>query len=56
MELRWGRVGYLASVILPIFEHVHDWPAPGSEDTELGVFMGPEVSHGETKVYAGVQA
>jgi hypothetical protein len=32
------------------------WPAPGSEDTELGVFMGPEVSHGETKVYAGVQA
>ena len=19
------------------------WPAPGSEDTELGVFMGPEV-------------
>ena len=33
-----------------------DWPAPGSEDTELGVFMGPEVSHGATKVYAGVQA
>ena len=32
------------------------WPAPGSEDTELGVFMGPEVGHGETKVYAGVQA
>jgi hypothetical protein len=32
------------------------WPAPGSEDTELGVFMGPEVGHGETKVYTGVQA
>jgi hypothetical protein len=32
------------------------WPAPSSEDTELGVFMEPEVSHGETKVYAGVQA
>ena len=32
------------------------WPAPGSEDTELDVFMGPEVSHGETKVYARVQA
>jgi len=32
------------------------WPVPGSEDTELGVFMGPEVSHGETEVYAGVQA
>jgi hypothetical protein len=32
------------------------WPAPGSADTELGVFMGLEVGHGETKVYAGVQA
>jgi hypothetical protein len=32
------------------------WPAPGSEDTELGVFMGPEVSHGATKVYTRVQA
>ena len=32
------------------------WPVPGSEDTELGVFIGPEVGHGETKVYAGVQA
>ena len=33
-----------------------DWPAPGSEDTELGVFMEPEVSHGKTKVYTRVQA
>jgi hypothetical protein len=33
-----------------------NWPAPGSEDTELGVFMGPEVDHGETEVYTGVQA
>jgi hypothetical protein len=32
------------------------WPAPDSEDTELGVLMEPEVSHGETEVYAGVQA
>jgi hypothetical protein len=32
------------------------WPAPGSADTELGVLMEPEVSHGATKVYAGVQA
>jgi hypothetical protein len=36
--------------ILPI------WPAPGSEDTELGVFMELEVSHGKTKVYTRVQA
>ena len=33
-----------------------EWPAPGSEDTELGVFMEPEVSHGKTKVYTRVQA
>jgi hypothetical protein len=32
------------------------WPAPGSEDTELGVLMRPEVSHGEKTVYARVQA
>ena len=32
------------------------WPAPGSEDTELGVLMEPEVRHGETEVHAGVQA
>jgi len=33
-----------------------DWPAPGSEDTELGVLMEPEVGHGETEVYPRVQA
>jgi hypothetical protein len=33
-----------------------DWPAPGSEDTELGVLMELEVDHGETQVYARVQA
>jgi hypothetical protein len=32
------------------------WPAPGSEDTELGVLMELEVGHGETEVYPGVQA
>jgi hypothetical protein len=31
-----------------------DWPAPGSEDTELGVLLEPEVAHGEAEVYAGV--
>jgi hypothetical protein len=30
------------------------WPAPGSEDTELGVLLEPEVDHGEAEVYAGV--
>jgi hypothetical protein len=37
-------------------EVVTTWPAPGFEDTELGVFMEPEVGHGETKIYARVQA
>jgi hypothetical protein len=32
------------------------WPAPGSADTELGVLMEPEVCHGATEVYTGVQA
>ena len=32
------------------------WPAPGSEDTELGVLMGPEVRHGASEVHARVQA
>jgi hypothetical protein len=32
------------------------WPAPGSEDTELGILMELEVGHGETEVHAGVQA
>ena len=35
---------------------VKDWPAPGSEDTELGVLMEPEVGHGEAEVYPRVQA
>jgi hypothetical protein len=32
------------------------WPAPGSEDTELGVLMELEVGHGETEVYPRIQA
>jgi hypothetical protein len=37
-------------------EDLHElWPAPGSEDTELGVLMELEVGHGETEVYARVQ-
>ena len=32
------------------------WPAPGSEDTKLGVLMGREVRHGASEVYTGVQA
>ena len=43
---------------LAIVQHARRpcWPAPGSEDTELGVLMELEVGHGETEVYARVQA
>jgi hypothetical protein len=30
------------------------WPAPGSEDTKLGVLMELEVRHGEAEVHARV--
>ena len=33
-----------------------EWPAPGFEDTELGVLLEPEGGHGETEVYERVQA
>ena len=33
-----------------------EWPAPGSEDTELGVLMEREVRHGEAEVHTRVQA
>lgn len=32
------------------------WPAAGFKDTELGVSMKLEVSHGATQVYARVQS
>ena len=32
------------------------WPAPGSEDTKLGVLMELEVRHGAAEVYTRVQA
>jgi hypothetical protein len=39
-----------------VFYDESDWPAPGSEDTEFGVLMEPEVGHGEAEVYSRVQA
>jgi hypothetical protein len=52
---RWSpgqRSRFIESLLL----EMPVWPAPGSEDTELGVLMGPEVRHGEAEVYARVQA
>ena len=35
---------------------VDDWPAPGSEDTELGVILEPEVVYGTQTLCTRVQA
>jgi hypothetical protein len=32
------------------------WPAPGSEDTELGVILEPEVVYGTQTLWTRVQA
>ena len=38
------KLDFLVYVLLGcLYQIGSDWPAPGSEDTELGVFMGPEV-------------
>ena len=42
--------------IIALVERGGNWPAPGSEDTELGVLMEPEVGHGKAEVYTRVQA
>ena len=47
---------YGHSSVQPVVYIEVTWPAPGSEDTELGVLMELEVGHGETEVYARVQA
>jgi ABC-type Na+ transport system ATPase subunit NatA len=58
---KWGSGKSTALNFLNAFlkkhndEAVSEWPAPGSEDTELGVLMEPEVDHGETEVYTRVQ-
>jgi hypothetical protein len=48
----WGSISYTSEWD---FEDTI-WPAPGSKDTELRCLMELEVGHGETEVYAGVQA
>ncbi len=61
LELRGCHVLHTSEPSLAPFYIVFEtptgdrWPAPGSEDTELGVLMELEVDHGETEVYAGVQ-
>jgi hypothetical protein len=51
-----GRPGRKPIPTRCVLEAVLYWPAPGSEDTELGVLMELEVRHGETEVHAGIQA
>jgi hypothetical protein len=51
LDRKIGSEDEISTAIEPIH-----WPAPGSEDTELGVLMELEVDHGETEVHARVQA
>ena len=50
--------GTARSIVRNLLKHAKpgNWPAPGFEDTKLGVLMEPEVDHGEAEVYARVQA
>jgi len=49
-------VNCMPSFIMGFVKQTRNWPAPGSADTELGVLMEPEVSHGKAEVYTRVQA
>ena len=51
---RFAFLDFFAFALVFVFATF--WPAPGSEYTELGVLMEPEVRHGAAEVYAGVQA
>jgi hypothetical protein len=40
----------------PVLKKLLSWPAPGSEDTELGVILEPEVVYGTQTLCTRVQA
>jgi hypothetical protein len=48
MELRWGRAGYLASVILPMVERVHDITDLTKPNTEGSAFAIQRSGFGTT--------
>jgi hypothetical protein len=52
-EAHWNQILSLGP---RLDQHLFLWAAAGSEDTELGVKMEPEVGHGETEIYPQVQA
>src|SRR4051812_45589898 len=56
IEITAVRCLYESAACIHDFSNQLIWPAPGSEDTELGVLMELEVGHGEASVYARVQA
>jgi hypothetical protein len=45
------RATIFSLLYLPMRLKTRYWTAASSEDTELGVTMGPEVGHGETTIY-----
>jgi len=57
-ERQWQLATQALDTVIPVADapaladSCADWPAPGSEDTELGVLMELEVGHGEAEVYA----
>ena len=60
MKSKSALMGWFSSIPvvarMRLIKSLAVWPAAGSEDTELGVLMEPEVDHGEKAVYARVQA
>ena len=48
--------GALSTAVRPSASSVKAWPAPGSEDTELGVILEPEVVYGTQTLCTRVQA
>jgi hypothetical protein len=52
MELRWGRVGYLASVVFPTFEHIHGITEFPIRPVECGSASASRIAMGNRSGYA----
>ena len=54
--LNLGTGGLAGAINTPAIANEGQWPAPGSEDTELGVILEPEVVYGTQTLWTRVQA
>jgi hypothetical protein len=50
INLKWGRVGHLARIIFPIFEHVHGI-TPNSNDKRTHGSTYPKLSKGDSPIH-----